>query len=200
MKIIVIGATGLIGKEIVKVLAPRHEVITVGHRSGDLQVDITSNSSIEEMYKDVGRFDALVSAAGSAAFGMMEKLSDSDYMFGLRDKLMGQVNLVRVGIDYINDNGSFTLTSGSLAHEPIPGGSAVSMVNAALNGFGMAAAIEMKRGIRLNIVSPPFATETLKALGMDTSTGIPAAKFAAAYKESVEGKRNGEVIDVRKFA
>ncbi len=98
MKIIVIGATGLIGKEIVKVLAPRHEVIKVGHRSGDLQVDITSKSSIEEMYTNVGRFDALVSAAGSAAFGMMEKLSDDDYMFGLRDKLMGSVGICIISV------------------------------------------------------------------------------------------------------
>lgn len=112
---------------------------------------------------------------------------------------MGQVDLVRIGTKHINDDGSFTLTSGVLAREPIPGSAAISLVNAGLDGFTRAAALEMKRGIRVNVVSPPFATETLKALGMDTSTGTPVAEFARAYLESVESKRNGEVIDVLKY-
>ena len=200
MRVIVIGATGLIGKEVVKALSAKHEVINVGHKSGDLRVDITSKESIEQLFKKAGAFDALVSASGGAAFGEFEKLTDENYAFSLADKLMGQVNLVRVGVKYINSNGSFTLTSGVLAGQPIPGSAAISTVNSGLEGFTRAAALEMKRGIRVNIVSPPFATETLKALGMDTSTGTPVAKFAGAYVESVESKRNGEVIDVLKFA
>lgn len=199
MKIVVVGATGLIGKEIVKTLSPSHEVIAAGHKSGEPRVDILSEASIEDLFKKIGKFDALVSAAGQAKGGTMESLTADDYMVGLKDKLMGQVNLVRIGMKYVNDNGSFTLTSGVLADEPIPGTSSFSMVNAAVNGFGRAVALETKRGIRINVVSPPFATETLKALGMDPSTGIPAAKFAAAYRESIEGRRNGAVIDVRMF-
>jgi NAD(P)-dependent dehydrogenase (short-subunit alcohol dehydrogenase family) len=199
MRIIVIGSTGLIGKEVVKALSTKHEVVKVGHMSGDLRVDITSNTSIEEMYKKAGTFDAVVSTAGGAAFGELEKLTDENFGFSLKDKLMGQVNLVRIGMKYIRDNGSFTLTSGVLARDPIPGSSAISMVNSGLEGFTRAAALEMKRGIRVNIVSPPFATETLKALGMDTSTGTPVAKFPRAYVESVESKRNGEIIEVLKF-
>lgn len=200
MKIVVIGATGLIGKEIVKVFSPGHEVVAAGHKSGDPRVDILSEASIEDLFKKVGKFDALVSAAGQAKGGNMEDLTADDYMVGVMDKLMGQVNLVRIGMKYINDNGSFTLTSGVLADEPIPGTSSFSMVNAAVNGFGRAVALETTRGIRINVVSPPFATETLQALGMDPSTGIPAAKFVGAYKESVEGRRNGTVLDVRMFA
>ncbi len=190
----------MIGREIARDLSPRHEVIRVGHKSGELRVDITSNDSIEALFKKVGNFDALVSAAGAAKGGALEEMSSEDYMIGLKDKLMGQVNLIRIGIKQINDNGSFTLTSGVLADEPMPGTSSFSMVNAGLNGFGRSVALEMKRGIRINIVSPPFATETLRILGMDQSIGIPVAKFVAAYRESVEGKRNGEVIDVRRFA
>jgi len=200
MKIIVVGATGLIGKEIVKALSGKNEVVQVSHKDGKFTVDITSKNSIEELFRKTGRFDALVSAAGNAVFKSLDKLTDDDFMLGLKDKLMGQVNLVRVGLGYINDSGSFTLTSGSLANEPMPGSSAISIVNAGLNGFVKAAALEMKRGIRVNTVMPPFAVETLEKLGMDTSIGIPVAKFAAAYRESVEGKRNGEVIDVRKLA
>ncbi len=199
MRIIVVGATGLIGTEVVRALSGNHEVVAVGHKSGDIRVDITSKASVEEMFKKAGKFDALVSTAGGAAFGEFEKLSDENYAYSLGDKLMGQVNLVRVGVKYVNENGSFTLTSGVLAQAPIPGSAAISLVNAGLEGFTRAAALEMKRGVRVNVVSPPFATETLKALGMDTSSGTPVAKFAAAYVESVQSRRNGEVIDVLKF-
>jgi len=199
MKIIVVGATGLIGREIVNALGSKHDIVKVGHKSGEQTVDITSKSSIENLFKKVGHFDALISAAGAAVFNSLDKLTDEDYMLGLKDKLMGQVNLVRMGINYVNDNGSFTLTSGTLAHDPMPGSSAISIVNAGLEGFVGAAALEMKRGIRVNVVSPPFATETLKALGMDESIGIPAAKFVRAYRESVDGKNNGHVLEVRKF-
>lgn len=196
MKVVVIGATGLIGKEVVRALSGKHEVLQVGHKSGDLRVDITSKKSIDELFRKVGAFDALVSTAGAAAFGEFEKLTDENYSLSLNDKLMGQVNLVRAGISHVNGNGSFTITSGILAGKPMPGSAAISLVNAGLEGFTRAAALEMKQGVRVNVVSPPFATETLKALGMDTSSGTPVAKFPGAYIESVEGKRNGEVIEV----
>ena len=199
MRIIVVGATGLIGKEVVQALEGRHEVVAVGHSSGEIRVDITSRSSIEAMFKKVGPFDALVSTAGRAAFGELAKLSDEELDLGLKDKLMGQVNLVRIGLATVRDSGSFTLTSGVLAREPIPGSAAISLVNAGLEGFVGAAALQMPRGVRINIVSPPFAKETLKALGMDESYGLPVRTFARAYLEAVEGKKNGEILDVRKL-
>ena len=89
------------------------------------------------------------------------------------------------------------MTSGVLAGEPIPDSAAISLVNAGLNGFTRAAAIDLPRSIRINIVSPPWAIETLRQLGMDESAGLPVARFARAYREAVEGQANGEVLDVR---
>jgi NAD(P)-dependent dehydrogenase (short-subunit alcohol dehydrogenase family) len=199
MKIVVIGATGTIGRAVVDLLAPYHDIVKVGFKSGDLQVDIASIDSIHKLFQNVGRFDAVVSAAGLAAFGSLDELGGEDYMLGLANKLMGQVNLFREGRQHINDNGSFTLTSGVLSQNPMPGSASISMVNAGLEGFVRAAALEVQRGIRINVVSPIWVKETMEAMGMDSSEGMPADQTALAYKESVEGLRNGEVLDVRQF-
>lgn len=201
MRIVVVGATGTIGKEIVKALEGRgrHEIVPVSHSRGEHRVDLASRDSIAALFAKLGSFDALVSAAGNAKFAPLAKLTDEDFAFSLGDKLMGQVNLVRLGAAAIRDGGSFTLTSGVLAGEPMPGGAAVSVVNAGVEAFVRAAALELPRGVRVNAVSPPWVTETMKALGMDPTGGLDAAKVAAAYVESVEGRATGTVIDARRF-
>lgn len=200
MRIIVVGATGTIGKAVAKLLANEHEVVRVAFRSGDYRVDMSNKDSIERLFQEVGRFDALACAAGVARFGSLAELTDEDFQTGLVGKLMGQVNLVRAGMNYISDNGSFTLTSGILSHKPMPGSASISMVNAGLEGFVRAAALEMPRGIRINAVSPPWVKETLEALGMDTTGGMPAEQVAQAYWSSVHGTRSGTVINARDFA
>lgn len=199
MRVVVIGSTGLIGKVVTSVLSGKHDIVAVGHSLGDIRVDITDRKSIATLFQRIGRFDALVSAAGGARFGALDELTDEDFDASLRDKLMGQVNLVRIGTATINDGGSFTLTSGVLAREPIPGSAAISLVNSGLEGFVRAAALELPRGLRVNIVSPPFAVETLQQLGMDESAGLPVASFARAYVEALTGNQNGATFDVRKY-
>ena len=199
MRVVVIGASGTIGKSVVKALSKRHEVLQVRRSSGDYRVDIASKESVKRLYEILGPFDALVCAAGQAKFGSLETLSDEDFQLSLSNKMMGQVNLVRLGTDYISDNGSITLTSGMLSREPMPGSAAISLVNAGIEGFARAAALEMPRGIRVNAVSPPWVSETLTAMGQDGSGGMPAAKVASAYVASVEGRSNGEILDARVF-
>ena len=197
MKIIVVGATGTIGKSVVAALSGRHEIVEVAHSSGEVRVDLADPGSIKQMFGTVGEFDALVSAAGAARFGPLEDLSDGDFRIGLENKLMGQVNLVRFGCDLIRDKGSFTLTSGVLSHEPTVGSASISMVNAAIEAFVRAAALELPRGIRINAVSPIWVKETLTAMGRDSTVGLSAEETAIAYVESLENQYNGEVLDVR---
>lgn len=199
MKVIVVGATGTIGTAVVRALEPRHEIVRVGHSRGEFRVDFAKPGSIEAMYAAVGPFDALVSAAGQARFAPLASLTDEDFRFGFGHKLMGQIDLVRFGLPTVRAGGSFTLTSGVLAAEPAPGTAAISAVNAAVEAFARAAALEMPRGVRVNAVSPPWVSETLSAMGQDPAGGMPAEKVAAAYVESVEGRRTGEVLDARKF-
>jgi len=200
MRVLVIGATGTIGSAVVKALAARHEVVPVGHKAGTLRVDLASPDSIARLYQSAGAFDAVVSTAGIAKFASLDELTHEDYFVGLNNKLMGQVNLVRLGLAYINDGGSFTLTSGILGQEPMRGSASISMVNAGLEGFIRAAALELHRGLRVNVVSPPWVTETLIALGMDRSIGLPAEQVAQAYVASVEGIGTGQTLDPRKLA
>jgi NAD(P)-dependent dehydrogenase (short-subunit alcohol dehydrogenase family) len=195
MKVIVIGATGTIGSAIVHAIGERHEVIPVSFSKSNIQVDIADKASISRMFEKTGRVDAVISAAGLAKFGPLASLTDADFTLGLNSKLMGQVNLVRLGIDHINDNGSFTLTSGILSRRPMHGSSAISLVNSALEGFARAAALEMPRGVRINVVSPNWVIDTLKAFNMDQSIGTPVEVVAQAYMRVLECTMTGEVID-----
>lgn len=200
MRVLVIGGTGTIGSAVVEALAADHDVIPVGSTSGEEQVDLASPDSIRQLFDGVGPVDAVVSCAGKAAFSPLDQLSEADFQLSLGNKLMGQVNLVRLGLPHVQDGGSFTLTSGVLAAEPSPGSAAISLVNAGLEGFARAAALELPRGIRINVVSPPWVSETLASMGQDPSEGLPAAQVATAYLESVHGNASGEVLDARDYA
>ncbi len=193
MRILVIGATGTIGRAIVAALSAGNDVVPVTRNTG-IRVDISSPASIRDMYRSIGRVDAVVCAAGQAKFALLAQLSDEDFRFCLDNKLMGQVNVVRYGLEHITERGSMTITTGTLAQDPMPGSGAISLVNAGLEGFVRAAALEAPRGIRVNAVSPPWLTETLQALKMDPSQGLPAAVVARAYVRSVTGSDNGSVL------
>jgi len=194
MRIVVVGGTGTIGKAIAAALSDGHEVL-VASRSSKIRVDIAEPDSIRSMYRAIGQVDAVVSASGDARFRPLVELSDEDFAYSLRHKLMGQVNLVRYGMQSVRDGGSFTLTSGVLARRPMPGGGAVSLVNAGLEGFGRAAALEAPRGIRVNVVAPPWITDTLRALGMDPSKGMTPEAAARLYLRSVTGRETGATIE-----
>ena len=200
MKVILIGATGTIGRAVADTLSDDHEIVRVSRTSGDVHADMTDTESVRTLFEATAPFDAVVCAAGQAAFGALDDLTDDDFGLGLSSKLMGQVNLVRRGLPHIGDGGSFTLTSGVLSREPSPGSAAISMVNAGIEGFGRAAALELPRKTRINVVSPPWVQETLEALGRDPSQGLPASTVAKAYAASVEGTMTGQVINARDFA
>lgn len=135
-------------------LGRRHDVVRVGRASGDVRVDITDPASIHRFYAEVGEFDALVSTTGRVHFGPLARFTPEQFDVGLRDKLMGQVNLVVLGLARVRAGGSFTLTSGLLNDDPVRDGASAAMVNGALEGFVRGAAVELPRGLRINLVSP----------------------------------------------
>ncbi|MGH6891488.1 MAG: short chain dehydrogenase [Dongiaceae bacterium] len=196
MKILVVGATGTIGKFVVSALSERHEIVKAGSKSGDVQLDMKDAGSIRKMFDQVGKVDALVATAGHVHFGEFAKMTEAEIGVGLKDKLMGQVNLVLIGRDFMNDGGSFTLTSGVLSHDPIRFGVGASLVNGAIDAFVRAAAIELPRGLRINAISPGVLVESLPSFGpyFLGHEAVPGKRVANAYVKSVEGLLTGQVI------
>ena len=198
MKVIVVGATGTIGKAVVRELASRHDIIEVGHRGGRQRVDITRIDSVRALFAALGKVDAVVSCAGQVHFGPLGEMSSEQFQVGLHDKLLGQVHLALVAQHHLNDGGSITLTSGILSDEPIRFGSSASSVNAAIEGFVRGAAIELPRGMRINVVSPTILEESLGAFGpyFIGFEAVPAERVALAYARSVDGAQTGQVYKV----
>lgn len=198
MKIIVIGATGTIGKAVVNELSSRHEIIQAGYTNGDIQVDITDLESINAMYTQIKQVDAVIMTTGKVAFKPLSEFDEADHRLGLDNKLLGQVNVVQAGLRYLNNQGSFTLTSGILNYDPIFTGASAAMVNGAIDGFVKGSAIEMPRGLRINVVSPTVITEAMDAYA-DYFRGyepVPAHIAALAYSKSAEGLQTGKVYRV----
>jgi NAD(P)-dependent dehydrogenase (short-subunit alcohol dehydrogenase family) len=198
MKIVLVGASGTLGKAIAFELSPRHEILTVGRKSGDYQADLCDIKSLQSLFQKIGRVDAIVCAAGSAYFGPWSELTPEKFEIGLRGKLMGQVNAVLAGQEVLSDGGSFTLTSGILSEDPIRNGAALSMVNGALESFIGAAAIELSRGLRINVVSPTVIEESMGSYGpyFRGYKPVPASRAALAYSKSVEGHQTGQIYKV----
>ncbi len=198
MRIIVVGAEGDIGQAACSELGTRHDLIKVGRTSGDLQVDMSDPASIGDMYAKVGRVDAVVSTAGDVHFETLEEHTDETFMLGLRQKVMGQINLVLAGLACVTDGGSFTLTSGVLDRDPIRMGSAGATANGALAGFVVGAAIEMPRGLRLNVVSPGLLEVSVPRYGawFPGHEPVSSQRVGLAYAKAVEGAISGRVVVV----
>ena len=193
MRVLVIGATGTIGKAVADVLTARgHEVLRAS-RSGDVAVDIADPASIKAMYQKLGWVDAVVSCAGKGKTGSLLELGDDDFAQTIASKLMGQVNVVRFGVDHVRDEGCFLVTSGIFSQRPPAGTSTLAMVNGGLESFVRAASKDLPRRIRLNAVSPPLIIETAVARGLPQGK-ISARDNAERYVDLLEGDQTGQVV------
>jgi NAD(P)-dependent dehydrogenase (short-subunit alcohol dehydrogenase family) len=198
MKIVIVGASGTVGSAVSNLLATQHEIVRVGRSQGDATVDMTDGASIAALFAGIGRFDALVVASGNVAFAPLTELTDEQWQLGLESKLMGQVKLTRAAIPYLNEGGSITLISGILSEEPINWGSSATTINGAIEHFAKAAACELPKGLRINVVSPTVLAESMDkyAAFFPGFEPVPAARVALAYQKSVLGVQTGQVFRV----
>lgn len=198
MKIVVVGASGTIGQAVIQELEKKHEIIRAGRNGQDVSVDITSVDSIKKMYEQIGKIDAVVSTTGGAHFAPITELTPELNEIGIDSKLKGQINLVLLGMEYINDGGSFTLTTGIMMDDPIPQGASAAMANGGVKAFVKSAAIEMPRGIRINSVSPNVLQESWDKYGefFPGFEAVPSSRVALAYRKCVEGAQTGQNYEV----
>lgn len=196
MKLLVIGGKGTIGKKVVAHFSKTHEIIIAGRTSGDVTVDIADSKSIKAMFESIGIVDAILCIAGEAKWAPFDSLTEDDYYIGLRSKLMGQVNLVRIGQDYLNIGGSFTLTTGILADYPVVMTTSAAMVNGGIHSFVKAAALELKNELRINVVSSGLVEDAVEKYEayFPGHNPIPMKKVINGYVKSIEGKGTGEII------
>src|SRR5438128_8020166 len=196
MKIVLIGANRKIGELVQKALAGAgHEIVKAGRKSGDFQVEIENRESVRKLYQAVGSFDAVAIAAGQVAFAPLSELTAEKWQFSLGSKLMGQINLVQEAIPLIKERGSFTLVSGVLNDEPIFASAAAAAVSGALEGFARAAAVELPKGLRINVVSPTMLKESESQFAQFFIGMIPVEgwKVGQAYKRAILGAQTGRV-------
>ena len=199
MKVLIIGGNGTIGKTVTDRFKENHDVIIAGRNSGDVTVDIASSISISEMFKKVDKVDAIINVAGDAKWDKFDALSEEDFYIGIKSKMMGQVNIVRLGKDYLNHGGSITLTTGILADEPVDMTTSAAMVNGAIQSFTKAVALELPHGIRVNCVSADLVVDAYEKYKdyFPGNTPVPMHKVVDGYVKCVLGKINGEIIRIR---
>lgn len=197
-KILIVGASGSIGKYVASEIAKKHNVIRASRSSGDVNVDMRDRNSIEAAFKKLQKLDAVVCTAGETFFGDFNEITEEDFYKGIRGKMMGQINLVLIGKNYINENGSFTLTTGILSERPIKGAVNSTTVNNAIHGFVLSVSRELKRGIRINAVCPSLVEASVQELGhlFAGFNVVPMNRVAMAYLASVDGTVTGQIIRV----
>jgi len=198
MKILIIGGNGKIGKTLTSHFQENNEVIVAGRRAVDFTVDIANSSSIENLFAKIGKVDAIICAAGEAKWANFNDLSEEDYYIGFKSKLMGQVNLVRIGQNFLNSKGSITLTTGILADDPVIKTASAAMVNGAIHSFVKAVALELKNGVRLNVVSAGMVEDAFEKYKhyFPGHNPVPMRKVVNGYVRSVLGKDHGQIIRI----
>ena len=196
MKILVIGGTGVIGNAIVELLRKEHEVISIGKTRGDYQVDIEDKASIEKMYEDFKDIDGIISTAGTATYAPFQEQTDEDLDSVLNNKIKGQVNLIRLGMNHIKDNGFIILTTGAASHTPMPGGASLSLACAGIEGYVKVVDIEKQNNIRINVVRPALVTESMEIWGIYAPNSVSAADTAKVYQKVMELEESAIMVDV----
>jgi NAD(P)-dependent dehydrogenase (short-subunit alcohol dehydrogenase family) len=199
MKALVVGSNGTIGKAVVDLLKQKGIEVIGASRSTNPSLDITDPSGLDTFFEKLGYVDAIISVAGEAAFSSLDKVTDEDIQLSVNSKLLGQVNLVRKGFNYLNPGGVFIITGGILAYSPLPKTSLIAMVNAGLEGFARAVALELTEGRRIVVVHPPWVAETAAKIGMDPEPWPDADETATAYLEALEGTKKGEPVFVEGY-
>jgi len=198
MKVVVVGAAGLIGTAVTALLTEKGHEIVQASRNTQPSLNLDDPASIEAFYKTLGEVDAVICTApkGGGGMGPLTGLSDETVDLYTKSKLLGQVNLVRKGLSNIKPGGVFILTGGMSGFIAMPNSSISGMLNIALDKFVSRAAPELQDGRRIVIVHPTAVREWAIKLGMDGARFPTVATVAETYLKALEGTNTGEQVFV----
>jgi NAD(P)-dependent dehydrogenase (short-subunit alcohol dehydrogenase family) len=197
VRIVVVGGAGTIGRRLVPALRGRgHDVVVAGRTSGDVHVDLASHPTVEAMYREVGAVDGVVSIAAHGALDRFTALTSEALRENMRAKFFGQADLVLTGQHHCADGASFTLTSGIFADQAWPGVTGGAAISGALHSFTLSAAIELPRGMRINVVSPTMAGDSVDAFAghFPGMRPVPMDELVGHYLRCVEGDGTGLIV------
>jgi NAD(P)-dependent dehydrogenase (short-subunit alcohol dehydrogenase family) len=200
MKVVLFGASGVIGTAVSNALKVKgHEVIEVSRKAGEFQADIRIMETLKTVYKKIGNFDAVACAAGDVFPAPIEQTTDEQWANSFQSKAMGQINLVRAGLPFIADKGSFTMVSGVLTDEVTHACTIGTTINHTVEGFVKGAATELPRGLRINCISPTVLTES-KAYHPYFPGFIPVDVYEVgqAYLRAISNPITGRIIKLHK--
>lgn len=203
MRILVIGATGTVGKNVVRALSTHHDKVGQGHleiisasRSSTAHpVDCRDDASVAALFDKVGTVDAVVSTIGGAKWASATDASLETYASTVNGKLLCQVRITLAARGHVRPGGSITLTSGIVGNFAFPGGSPSAIANIGLDAFVKSAAAELPH-MRLNTVSATVLEESADAYAavFPGFSAVPGAVAAAAFVRSVYGSETGQTI------
>jgi NAD(P)-dependent dehydrogenase (short-subunit alcohol dehydrogenase family) len=205
--VVVIGGTSGIGLAIAEQARAAGATVTVASRdpqraAADLpagvvaeHVDLTSTASTESLFARLGAFDHLVLSAGPGAMGSVRDLTSAAARPYMDTKFWGYYDAVRAAADTIAKDGSITLIGGGASRKHAPGRPMMAAVNAALEAFGKANAVDLAP-VRVNVIAPGLVDTPAYA-------GLPEAirqGMFAGYASSVPAGRAAVPEDVASAA
>ncbi|MDN5925495.1 MAG: SDR family oxidoreductase [Hyphomicrobiales bacterium] len=131
------------------------ESLDVQSQLETIAVDITRETEVVRLFEQAGQLDHIVCTAADiqGAYELLPSLDLTAAHRAVESKIFGALLLAKHGAPKLTPNGSITLTSGIAAYRPLPRGSVVATINAALEGLVRALAVELAP-LRVNAVSP----------------------------------------------
>lgn len=141
-----------------------------------IPADVTSDDSVETLFKSCGPVDHVVVTAAQLRTGPFKTVSMEDVRSTMEDKFWGAWRVAKSA--EIRAGGSLTLVSGYLSIRPRPNSAIISAANGALDSLARALALEMAP-VRVNAVSPGIIDTPIRAAMPEAARREMLAQTAA---------------------
>jgi len=169
-------------------------VTKLGRDARAVVADVSNDDDVRALFEKEERVDILVTCAGGAIFGPIEKVTPEDVRTLFATRVFGQMSVAHFAVPRMKQGGTIIFCSGVGDVVGLVPYSAGSAVDGAVNALARSLAVELGgRGIRVNAVSP----------GVIGGTGIRPAKgteyvedFVARAMRTVPLARPGSAEDV----